>query len=183
MTDSKMLSKLGPSERLNLISDSMVIDESQAAVLTCMSLPEFKQLLRDELGPKSYEKKKKRYSFTAFKKKDLLSWVTLNELDNYDEAADYKIPLNVINLYKPQAFWNVGRSTIVDAVDSTPCQFLERNMEEFNISWIPAIEALARWDWMHSEEHQKFAASVLPTLSEASAFILDRVEKLDNQHA
>ncbi|QYG04050.1 hypothetical protein [Massilia sp. NP310] len=183
MTDSKMLSELTAAERLSLIPDSMLIVECQAAVLTCLSLRDFNKCVSDGLGPKSYEKKKKGYSFPAFKKKHLLSWVDSNPFDTYeDDAAFFKLPLNIIKLNRHEAFWTAGNA-IVDAVESTPSECFEARIVEFNIKWIPVVEAVTEWEWSFGKEYARYVERVLPMLRDASTLIHARVERGDGRHA
>lgn len=183
MTDSKMLSELNAVERLSLIPDSMLIVECQAAVLTCLSLCDFNKCVSDGVGPKSYEKKKKGYSFPAFKKNDLLSWVSSNRFDTYeDDAAYLKLPLSIIKLNRHEAFWIAGNA-IVDAVESTPSECFEARLVEFNIKWLPVVEAVTEWEWSFGKEYGKYVERVLPMLSDASALIRARVERGDGRHA
>jgi hypothetical protein len=182
-TDSPILADLDPWERINHMPDERPLKSSEAAVLMTFSLSTLERMRVDGTGPDYFQGGIRKAGSTPsqakgtnqhirYFKPDIRSWFKAGKVSSSMQAAIRKGQAfrTIVDLAEERPFYLDTIGCVAGMVESTPINTFIERLGEWDIVWMPAVEAASR-AWANLADHQSFAESVNNVLSHARSGI------------
>lgn len=169
LRENELLCQLDILARLHSLPDAAALTTSEAAVFLRSSVSALESMRSKGTGP-TYIQGGGRGSTGSnqkclYEKADLLAWQRGNKVSSTVEAAVRKGQLftTTLALAEVEAFWADAYGQIIGMVEAAPVSTVIARLGQFEIEWLPVVEAAAR-AWRDVPVHHKFADQVSSVL-------------------
>ena len=182
-TDNPNLGDLDPWERINRMPDERPLKSAEAAVLMTFSLSTLERMRVDGTGPDYFQggirkagsapsQAKGTNQHVRYFKPDIRAWWKASKVSSAMQAAILKGQAfrSIFDLAEERPFYLDAIGCVAGMVESTPIDTFIERLGEWDIVWMPAVEAASR-SWVNLADHQSFADSVNKILSQARSGI------------
>ena len=178
-TISPILADLDPWERINRMPDERPLKSAEAAVLMTFSLSTLERMRADGTGPDYFQggirkagsmpsQAKGSNQHVRYFKPDIRAWFKAGKVSSSMQAAILKGQAfkTIFELAEERPFYLDAIGCVAGMVESTPIDTFIERLGDWDIVWMPAVEAASR-KWANLADHQSFADSVNTVLSNA----------------
>lgn len=182
-TDSSILADIDPWERINRMPEERPLKSSEAAIFLTFSLSTLERMRVDGTGPDYFQggirkagsapsQAKGTNQHIRYFKPDIRSWFKAGKVSSSMQAAILKGQAfrTIFDLAEERAYYLDAIGCVAGMVEATPIDTFIERLGEWDIVWMPAVEAGSR-AWANLADHQSFADSVNNVLSHARAGI------------
>lgn len=168
--------------------DERPLKSAEAAVLMTFSLSTLERMRVDGTGPDYFQGGIRKVGSTPsqakgtnqhirYFKPDIRSWFKAGKVSSSMQAAIRKGQAfrTIFDLAEELPFYLDAIGCVAGLVEATPIDTFVERLGEWDIVWMPAIEASSR-AWANLADHQSFAESVNMVLSHARSGIAAGLE-------
>ena len=178
-TNDPILGDLDPWERIDRLPDNRPLKSAETAVLMTFSLSTLERMRVDGTGPDYFQGGVRKLGSTPsqakgtnqhirYFKPDIQSWFKGGKVSSSMQAAIRKGQAfrTIFDLAEERPFYLDAIGCVAGLVEATPIDTFIERLGEWDIVWMPAVEAASR-SWANLAEHQSFADNVNSVLSDA----------------